>query len=104
MLLTGRLRARPFAEQHSVANLDVDRNELAILVAPTRSDSHDPALLRLFLGRVWDKDAAGGFLVGIDTGEHHAIVKWTELHGTFSYLVRGKDCPKALQASRSTCV
>src|SRR5580693_8516465 len=31
------LGARPFAEQHPIADLDVDRNELAGFVAPSRS-------------------------------------------------------------------
>src|SRR5260370_4301438 len=78
------LGARPLAEQHPVADLDVDRNELSALVAPTRSDGDDPALLRLFLCRVGDNNAAGGFLLSIDTGEHDTIVKRAELHETFS--------------------
>jgi hypothetical protein len=48
------LGARPFAEQHPIADLDVDRNELAGFVAPSRSDGDDPAFLRLFLGGVRD--------------------------------------------------
>ena len=46
------LGARPLAEQHPVADLDVDRNQLAALVAPARADRSDFALRRLFLGGV----------------------------------------------------
>src|SRR5205085_9352626 len=37
------LRARPFAEQHAVAGVEVDRDQLAALVAPARADSDDLA-------------------------------------------------------------
>src|SRR5713101_3472334 len=54
------LGARPFSEQHPVARLDVDRDELAALVAPAGAHGDDLALLRLFLGGVRDDDAPGG--------------------------------------------
>src|SRR5438270_13143822 len=53
------LGARPLAEQHPVAELDVERDELAVLVAPARADTDDLALLRLLLRAVRDDDAAG---------------------------------------------
>ena len=62
------LGARPFAKQHAVANLDVNRNELAIFVTSTGPGGDDPTLLRLFLSSVGNNDAAGGFLLGIDFG------------------------------------
>src|SRR6516164_4383476 len=46
------LGARPFAEQHAVADLDVDRDQLAALVAAARANGDDFALGGLFLGRV----------------------------------------------------
>src|SRR5271168_2363649 len=46
------LGARPLAEQHAIAGLDVHRDELAILVAAAGSDGDDLALLRLLLGGV----------------------------------------------------
>ena len=60
------LGARPLAEQDAVAGLDVDRDELAGLVAAAGADGDDFALLRLFLGGVGDDDAARGLLFGID--------------------------------------
>src|SRR5579872_6707435 len=53
-------RARPFAEQHPVADLDVDRDQLAVIVAPAGPNTDDLALLGLLLGGVRDDDAAGG--------------------------------------------
>src|SRR5271154_7187407 len=75
------LGARPFAEQHAVADLDVDRDQLAGLVAATRADADDFALGRLFLGGVGDDDAAGGLFLGIDALDDDAIVKRAKFHG-----------------------
>src|SRR5665213_2210916 len=57
------LGARPFAEQHAVADFDVERMQRAILAARARADSDDLAFHRLFLGGVGDDDAARGLLV-----------------------------------------
>src|SRR6202011_4409087 len=43
------LGARPFAEQHAIADLEVDRDQLAGLVAAARADRRDFALRGLFL-------------------------------------------------------
>src|SRR6202158_5298046 len=51
------LGARPLAEQHAVAGLDVDRDELAGLVASAWTDCDDLTLLRFLLGGVGDDDA-----------------------------------------------
>src|SRR5579862_499577 len=50
--------ARPFAEQHGVAVLQIDRDQLAGLVAATGADGDDLALRGLLLGGVGDDDAA----------------------------------------------
>jgi hypothetical protein len=54
------LGARPLAEQHAVTFFEIDRNELAGLVAATRTNGDDLALRGLLLGRIGDDDAAGG--------------------------------------------
>src|SRR4029079_9770572 len=54
------LGPRPFAEQHALANLQIDLNELAGFVAAPRADGDDLALRGLLLGGVGDDDAAGG--------------------------------------------
>ena len=75
------LGARPLAEQHAVADLEVDRDELAGLVAAAGADGDDFALRGLFLGGVGNDDAAGGLLLGIDALDDDAVVKRAELHG-----------------------
>src|SRR6201994_4780411 len=82
-------RARPLAEQHAVAALDVDRGQLAGLVAAAGADGDDFALGGLFLGRVGNDDAASGLLFGVDTLNHDAVVKRTEFHAV---LLRSCNC------------
>src|SRR5205085_10462666 len=72
------LGARPFAEQHAVADLEVDRDQLAGLVAAARAHRGDFALRGLFLGGIRNDDAALGFLFGVDTLDHDAVVQGTE--------------------------
>jgi hypothetical protein len=52
------LGARPLAEQDAVAGLDVERDQLALLVAAAGADGDDLAFLRLFLGGVGNDDDA----------------------------------------------
>src|SRR3954462_3004438 len=74
------LGARPFAEQHAVADLEVDRDQLAGFVAATRANGGDFALRGLFLGTVGNDDAASSLLFGVDALDHDAVVKRTEFH------------------------
>ena len=46
------LGARPLAEQDAVADRDIDRDQLAALIAAARANGDDFALGGLFLGRV----------------------------------------------------
>src|SRR5207342_1526165 len=73
------LCARPLAEQHAVARFQVDRNELAVLVAAAGADCNDFAFLRLLLGGIRDDDPAFGFLFGGDPAYDDAVVKGTKL-------------------------
>src|SRR6202790_3874427 len=74
------LGARPFAEQHAVADLEVDRDQFAGFVAATRADGGDFALRGLFLGSVRDDDAASCLFFRGDALDHNAVVKRTEFH------------------------
>src|SRR5258708_2472095 len=74
------LGAGPLAEQHAVANLEIDRNQLPGLVAAARAYRGDFALRGLFLGAVGNDNAASGLLFGVDTLDHNAVVKRTEFH------------------------
>src|SRR6266446_7145760 len=74
------LGARPLAEQHPVADLEVDRDQLAGFVTAARTDRRDFALRGLFLGAVRNDDAACCLLFGVDALDHNAVVKRTEFH------------------------
>src|SRR6201999_763143 len=88
--------ARPFAEQHAVADFDVDRDQLAGLVAATGADGDDFALGGLFLGSVGNDDAASSLLFGVDALDHDAVVKRTEFHAV---LLRSCNCLEFLGVS-----
>src|SRR5258708_1767613 len=74
------LGARPFREQHAIAALDVERVQLATLVAGAGTDGEDFAFHRLFLRRVGDEDAAGGLRLRIDAADQNAVLQGTQFH------------------------
>src|SRR6195952_1270310 len=95
--------ARPFAEQHAVADLEVDRDQLAGLVAAAGADRGDLTLRGLFLGAVRNDDAALGLLFGIDTLDHDTVMQRTKFalsHGIsfwrvgFQVWVRSEMAPE----------
>ena len=75
------LRAGPFAEQHAVADLEVDGYEFPGLVAAARAYRSDLALRRLFLGGVGNDDAPCGLCDALDAAYQNTVVERTELHG-----------------------
>src|SRR5262249_24306083 len=79
------LRAGPFSEQHLVANLQINRDELARLIAPARADSRDLACLRFFLCCVGDNDATGGLRFGINASNDDAVVQRTKFHAVLRW-------------------
>src|SRR5712675_1382230 len=74
------LRARPFAEQHAVAFLHIDRDELAGLVAAPGTDGNHLSLGRLLLGGVRDDDPTLRLVFGVDARNHDAVVKRPKFH------------------------
>src|SRR5262245_38643557 len=85
------LGARPLAEQHAIAWLEIDRDQLAAFVAAARTDGNDLAFLRLLLGGIRNDDSAFGFLLGFDAAYDDAVVQGTKLglgHGFLLALVR----------------
>src|SRR3954466_3070521 len=74
------LGARPLREQHAIAALDVERMQLAALVAGAGTDGEHFAFHRLFLLRVGDKNAAGGLRLRIDAADQNAVLQWTQFH------------------------
>src|SRR5579864_5923221 len=81
------LGARPFAEQHGIADLQIDRDQLAGLIASARADGDDLALARLLLGAVGNDDAALGLLFGVDAAHDHAVVQGTKFGLGHGFLV-----------------
>src|SRR2546421_5927768 len=74
------LRAGPFSEQHAVASLQVDRYQLAVLVAATGTDGDDLALGGFLLRGIGNNDPACALFFGVDALNHDAVVKRTKLH------------------------
>src|SRR6266568_1898794 len=72
--------ARPLAEQHPVAGLNIQRMDLPIVAAVTRPNRHHLAFHRLFLRRVGDDDAAGTLFLRLHAPDQHAVMQWTESH------------------------
>jgi hypothetical protein len=66
--------AGPFSGQHPLTDLQVDRNELASLVAASRTHGDDFTLLRFLFGGIRNDDAASGLFLGIDALGHDTIV------------------------------
>src|ERR1044071_7304734 len=77
------LGARPFAEQDLVAGLDVQRGDGAVFGTGAGADGDDFAFLRLFLGGVWNDDAAGGLFLGFDAAYEHAIMERAKFHADY---------------------
>src|SRR5260221_12967290 len=76
------LGARPLAEEHAVAGLDVERVKRAVLAARPRTDGDDLAFHRLFLGGVGNDDAARRLLILLDAADQDAVLQWTKFHRT----------------------
>src|SRR5215468_967644 len=102
------LGAGPLAEQHAVADLEVDRDELAALVAAARADGDHFALRGLFLGGIGNDDPACRLLFCVDALDHDAVVKRTEFHGCppklkqawFFEVRRSRQTPQSVSLAR----
>src|SRR5207244_12183057 len=69
-----------FAEQHAVADLDLDRHELAFLAELALAHRHDFALIGFLRRGIRDDDAGSGFLLLVETLDDYAVVQWTDFH------------------------
>src|SRR5215468_10721969 len=67
------LGSGPFSEQHLVADLEIDGDQFAGLVATAGASRNDLALLRLFARGIRNDDAAGGLFLGFDALHDHAV-------------------------------
>src|ERR1700704_436345 len=72
----------PFSEQYLIADLDIQRDDLAGLIARAWSNSQDLAFDRFFLRRIRNDDAARGLFLSFDTSHQDAVVQGSEAsHG-----------------------
>src|SRR5882672_4532417 len=69
-----------FAEQHTVADLDVDRDQLAVVVFLALADGDDLALIGLLGGGIGNHDAPGGLAFLFDALDDHTVMQRTNLH------------------------
>src|SRR4051812_11611497 len=99
------LRARPFAEQHAVANLEVDGSDFPSLIAATWTDGDHLSLRRLLFGGIRNDDSTGGLTVGFDARNHDAVVKRPKFHTNppkYLVLLSFSDKKQRLVTSRKT--
>src|SRR5262249_34969487 len=77
------LGTRVFAEQHLVADLDVERRHLAVVTDLALAGGDDLALLGLLLRRVGDVEAALRLLeVLLEPLDEDAVLQWPDLHSS----------------------
>src|SRR6185369_17056662 len=72
--------AAVLAEQHTVAHLDVQDDQLALITLATRTHGQDFALIGLLGGIVGNHDARGSLGFTVDTLDDHAIVQGAKFH------------------------
>jgi len=68
------------AEQHAVADLEVDWNQLAVVILLAFAHGDDLALVGFFGGRVGNDDSAGGLALFLDALDDHAVMQGTNFH------------------------
>src|SRR3954468_3852541 len=68
-------------EDDRVALGDIERHEIAAVVAAARADRKDAAALRLLLCGVGQDDAAGGGLLLVEDLDDQTVAKRLEIHG-----------------------
>src|SRR5580700_7171034 len=86
------LGARPLAEQHAVAGLQFDRDELAALVTAAGANGDDLALLRLFLRGVGNDDAALGLFLRLDALDDHPVMQRAEFQFCHDHPLGPLEC------------
>ena len=76
------------AEQHTVADFHVERNQLALVVFLAGADGDDLALVGLFSGGVGDDDSGSGLALFLHAFDNHTVVQRTDFHCKVSIAVR----------------
>src|SRR3954451_3765250 len=90
------LGSGPLAKQHTVADFEVDGNQLAGFVAAAWTDRGDFTLRGFFLCRVRNDDAALGFFFSTYAFDHDTVMQRTKFRfshdGSFWRFVSGSAC------------
>src|SRR5215472_16967117 len=71
---------RPFSEQHSIADFDIQRMKFSVIASRTRPSGNDLAFHWLFLGGIGDNDAALRLLLLLDAADQNAVLQWSKFH------------------------
>src|SRR5205807_1370535 len=79
------------AEQHSVAGLDVERDQLARVILLALAHGDDLALVGLFGGGVRDDDSTCGPALLFDALDDHTVMQRTDFHDEIASL-NGTSC------------
>src|SRR5262249_55794361 len=74
------LGTRPFSEQHSIADFDIQRMQFAVIAPRTRPSGNDFAFHWLLLGGIGDDDAALRLLLLLDAADQNAILQRSKFH------------------------
>src|SRR5439155_9276695 len=83
--------ARILAEEDAVADLDVDRNHLALVVLLALAYGDDLALVGFLGGGVGNDDAPGGLALFLDALDDHAVMQRTDFHAVSQFEKRKID-------------
>jgi hypothetical protein len=83
----------PTFEQHSIARLEIDSDELAGFITRARTNGNDLAFLRLFLGGVGNDDSGLRLLFAFKAANDDPVMEWLKFHGIPLGLVGfGNEC------------
>src|SRR6516165_3227181 len=95
------LGARPFPEQHSVADFDIERAEVAVIAPGAGPSGNDFAFHWLFLGGVGDDNTACCLLLLLDSTDEDAILQRSKFHWvppSVSNIPNARLAPRAIGA------
>src|SRR3989442_435632 len=78
------LFARILAKEDPVTRFDVEGDPLAGVCRLPVAGGDDRALLRLFLGGIWNDDPAHSLFGFVEALNHNAVVQRSQMHALFS--------------------
>src|SRR6516165_12466106 len=102
------LGSGPLPKQYSVADFDIERTELAVIVSCARSGGNDFSFHSLFLGGIRDDNTACGLFHLLNATDQHAILQRSKFHWIPPYVssistARLAPCVRDRQEDRARC-